>query len=202
MPKAFAWILAAVTVLVLALFGLAIGVALTTQDPRSGALDTDLEGVTVSPPDPTRPLPPSQPEPEPEPTVDQQCWRTFGADPRRSLARPDADLGLPARRFTWTRGLGTYIEFPPVYCEGELFVNGFSGTTFALDAASGKIKWTRRVGGTLPSSPAIDGPRVLVASQSGTVTALDRRSGRTIWQVQTAGKVESSPVVVEGTAFF
>ena len=200
MPKAFAWILAAVSVLVLALFGLAIGVALTTQDPPSGALDTNLEGVTVSPPDPTRPPPPSQPEPEP--VGDQRCWRTFGGDPRRSLARPDADLGLPARNFTWTRGLNTYIEFPPVYCEGELYVNGFSGTTFALEAASGKLRWTRRVGGTLPSSPAIDGPRILVASQSGTVTALDRRDGRTIWQVQTAGKVESSPVVVEGTAYF
>ena len=35
-------ILAAVTVLVLALFGLAIGVTLTTQDPPSGALDTEL----------------------------------------------------------------------------------------------------------------------------------------------------------------
>jgi outer membrane protein assembly factor BamB len=200
MPKAFAWILAAVSVLLLALFGLAIAVALTTQDRPSGALDTDLEGVTVSVVTTTSPEP--APELAPEPVGDRRCWRTFGADPRRSLARPDADLGLPARRFTWTRGLGTYIEFPPVYCEGELFVNGFSGTTFALDAASGTIKWTRRVGGTLPSSPAIDGPRVLVSSQSGTVTALDRRNGRTVWQVQTAGKVESSPVVVEGTAFF
>ena len=145
MPKAFAWILAAVSVLVLALFGLAIAVALTTQDRPSGALDTDLEGVTVSVVTTTAPEPP--PEPAPEPVGDRRCWRTFGADPRRSLARPDADLGLPARTFTWTRGLGTYIEFPPVYCEGELFVNGFSGTTFALDAASGKTKWTRRVGG-------------------------------------------------------
>ena len=57
-----------------------------------------------------------------------------------------------------------------MYCEGELYVNGFSGTTFALDAETGRVRWTRRVGGTLPSSPAIDGPRVLVASQSGTVT--------------------------------
>ena len=201
MPKAFAWILAAVAVLVVALFGLAIGVALTTQDPPKGALDTDLEGVTVSPPETTTP-PEPEPEPEPEPVGDRRCWRTFGADPRRSLGRPDATLGLPARRFTWTRGLGTYIEFPPVYCDGELYVNGFSGTTFALDAETGRISWTRRVGGTLPSSPAIDGPRVLVASQNGTVTALDRRNGQTRWQVQTAGKVESSPVVVDGTAFF
>ena len=175
MPKAFAWILAAVTVLVLALFGLAIGVALTRQDPPSGSLDTDLEGVTVSVETTTQP----EPEPPPEPVGDRECWRTFGADPRRSLARPEATLGLPARKFTWARGLGSYIEFPPVYCEGELYVNGFSGTTFA-----------------------IDGPRVLVASQDGTVTALSRRSGQKLWQVRTAGKVESSPVVVDGLAYF
>ena len=153
MPKAFAWILAAVTVLVLALFGLAIGVALTTQDRPSGALDTDLEGVTVSAETTTVPEP--QPEPEPEPVGDRRCWRTFGADPQRSLARPSATLGLPARKFMWTRGLESYIEFPPVYCEGDLYVNSFEGTTYALDAETGKVRWTRRVGGTLPSSPAI-----------------------------------------------
>ena len=198
MPKAFAWILAAVIVLVLALFGLAIGVALTTQDRPSGALDTDLEGVTVS----SETMPKPEPEPPATPTGDRRCWRTFGGDPRRSLARPTAALGLPARKFTWARGLGSYIEYPPVYCEGDLFVNGFSGTTFAIDAATGRTKWTHRVGGTLPSSPAIDGPRVLVASQDGTVTALSRASGRRLWQVRTAGKVESSPVVVDGTAYF
>ena len=171
MPKAFAWILAAVTVLVLALFGLAIAVALTRQEPPSGSLDTDLEGVTVSAETTTVP----EPEPPPEPVGDRGCWRTFGADPQALPRPPRCDLGLPARKFTWARGLGSYIEFPPVYCEGELYVNGFSGTTFAIDAETGKIRWTRRVGGTLPSSPAIDGPRILVASQDGTVTALGRR---------------------------
>jgi outer membrane protein assembly factor BamB len=198
MPKAFVWILAAVTVVVLALFGLAIGVALTTQDRPSGSLDTDLEGVTVVPQTTTEP----EPEPPPEPVGDRRCWPTFGADPRRSLARPQAILGLPARRFTWMRGLGSYIEFPPVYCDGDLYVNGFTGTTFALDAETGAVRWRRRVGGTLPSSPAIDGPRLLVASQDGTVTALSRRTGHRLWQVRTAGKVESSPVVVDGLAYF
>ena len=189
MPKAFVWILAAVAVIVVALFGLAIGIAVVTREPDTGALDTDLEGVTVSTQTPSAPEP--EPEPEPEPSADQRCWRTFGGDPRRSLARPDATLGLPSKRFYWSRGLGTYIEYPPVYCDGDLYVNGFSGTTFAFDAETGKIRWTRRVGGTLPSSPAIDGPRLLVASQDGTVTALARSSGRQLWQVRTAGKVES-----------
>ena len=80
---------------------------------------------------------------------------------------------------------------------------GSPGTTFAIDAATGRTKWTHRVGGTLPSSPAIDGPRILVASQDGTVTALSRTPRiQRVWQVRTAGKVESSPVVVDGIAYF
>jgi outer membrane protein assembly factor BamB len=198
MPRAFKWIIAAVAVLVAALGGLAIGIALTKQERPSGSLDTDLEGVTVSAEATTEP----EVAPTPEQVGDRACWRTFGADPRRSLARPDAALGLPARKYVWTRGLESYIEFPPVYCEGDLYVNAFKGTTYAIDAETGRIQWQRRVGGTLPSSPAIDGPRVLVASQDGTVTALSRSSGSRVWQVRTAGKVESSPVVVDGTAFF
>jgi outer membrane protein assembly factor BamB len=198
MPKTFAWILAAVTIAVVALFGLAIGIALTTQDRPSGSLDTDLEGVTVSPQTTTEPVP----EPPPEPVGDRRCWNEFGADPNRSLARSQAVLGLPARKLTWTRGLDSYIEFPPVYCDGDLYVNSFRGTTYALDAETGRVKWHRRVGGTVPSSPAIDDTRLLVASQDGTVTALSRRSGRQLWQVRTAGKVESSPVVVDGLAYF
>jgi eukaryotic-like serine/threonine-protein kinase len=199
MPKAFAWILAAVTVLVLALFGLAIGVALTTKEPPSGALDTDLGDVTVTLA-PT--VPRSEPEPEPESVGDRSCWMEFGGDAQRSLARPGAQLGLPARKAMWMRGLRSYIEFPPVYCDGSLYVNTFEGATYAIDSETGKVHWRRRVGGTLPSSPAIDGPRLLVASQDGSVTALDRSRGRALWRVQTAGKVESSPVVVDGLAYF
>src|SRR5262249_36702622 len=110
MPKAFAWILVVVTVSVLALFGLAIGIALTTQNRPSGSLDTELQGVTVSPPTTTE----QEPTPPPRATGDRRCWNEFGAEPRRSLARPQAVLGLPARKFKWMRGLHSYIEFPPV----------------------------------------------------------------------------------------
>ena len=199
MPRALKWILLVLSVLVMALGGLLLAIGLTNDRPR-GALDTELDDVTVSVPTlPTTPKPPPKP---PEPADDVRCWRTFGADPQRSLARPDAPLGLPARKPLWSRGLRSYIEFPPTYCEGDLYVNTFEGATYAIDAESGKVQWRRRVGGTLPSSPAIDGPRVIVSSQAGTVTALDREKGRVLWQVRTAGKVESSPVAVDGLVYF
>ena len=198
MPKALKWIIAAVAVLVAALGGLSIAVYLAKPDQTKGALDTGLEGVTVS-----EGTPPTEPAPSPpEPTSDARCWRSFGGDPQRSLSRAAFDLGIPVRKILWTRGLGSYIEYPPSYCEGTLYVNTFEGETFAIDSETGKIRWRRKIGGTKPSTPAIDGPRLIVSSQDGTVTALDRARGRSLWQVQTSGKVESSPVVVDGLAYF
>jgi putative inorganic carbon (hco3(-)) transporter len=198
MPRPLRWILLVVSVLVLALGGALLAIGLMRDTPR-GALDTELEDVTVS--TSTKPAPAPKPPP-PEPAADKRCWRTFGADPQRSLARATAQLGLPERKPLWSRGMRSYIEYPPTYCDGDLYVNTFEGATYSIEAETGKVNWRRRVGGTLPSSPAIDGPRVIVASQSGTVTALDRDKGRVLWQVTTGGKVESSPVVVDGLVYF
>jgi len=198
MPRALKWIIAAVAVLVVVLAGLGAATWIATQDRPQGALDTELEGVTVSEGSTRTP----DTEPRRQETDDKRCWRFFGGDPRRSLARPFAKLGLPARTPLWTRGFDSYLEFPPSYCEGMLYVNTVEGDTLAIQADTGKVRWRRQVGGTTPSSPAIDGPRVIVSSQDGAVTALDRRTGRALWRVQTAGKVESSPVVVDGLVYF
>jgi len=197
MLRALVWIIAAVAVLVVALGGLSVAIWLSTHDQPKGALDTELTDVTVTE-GATRPTA----KPTPKPTDDRSCWRFFGGDPQRSLARPSAKLGLPKRKILWTRGLESYIEYPPSYCEGTLYVNSFEGEVFAIDADTGKIRWRRNFGGTKPSTPAIDGPRLFVSSRDGTVTALDRARGRQLWQVRTAGKVESSPVVVDGLVYF
>ena len=144
MPKAFAWILTAVTVVVLALFGLAIGVTLMTADRPEGALDTDLEGVTVE----QGTAQPPAPAPAVEPVSESPCWPAFGGDPQRSLARPTLDLGLPKRMYEWTRVLDDYMEFPPSDCDGMLYVNTLRGHTWAIVAATGKVRWKRKVEGS------------------------------------------------------
>jgi outer membrane protein assembly factor BamB len=201
MPRALRWILLAVSVLVIAIGGVLLAIGLTNNETR-GALDTELEDVTVSVS--TKPRKPTKtPKPtNPKLTSDQRCWTSFGGDPARSLARPNVDLGLPSRKILWTRGLKSYIEYPPSYCEGTLYVNSFEGNVFAIDAETGKVRWRRSFGGTKPSTPAIAGPRLFVSSRDGTVTALDRDRGRRLWQVRTGGKVESSPVVVDGLVYF
>ena len=164
--------------------GAGAAVLLTMRDEPGGALDTELAGVSVS----VAPDLPARPTPEPEPTADKLCWPFFGGDPQRSLSRPDQQLGLPSRKSLWARGMGAYMEYPPSYCDGVLYVSTFAGETFALDAETGKLKWKRRAGGPIASTPAIAGDRVIVSSHDGTVTALDRSNGKPLWQVRHPGE--------------
>ncbi len=200
----------------LALLG-GVGVALvTTRTLPSGKLETDVTDVTVvaptteaptTVPAPPRPRPkpkptPKPPKPEPEVVVDQRCWTMFGGDARRSLSRPGLDLGLPARKPLWARGLKGYVEYPPSYCDGVLYVNTFKGDTWAIDAATGKVRWRKLSDSPKPSTPAISGDNVIVSSKDGTVTALTRVSGKLVWQLRTNAIVESSPAVADGVVYF
>src|SRR5262245_66413404 len=97
--------------------GVGAAVVLTPNLP-GGRLETDGTDVTVvapPPPTTTAPEPPPPPTTEPEPDVDKRCWTMFGGGPRRELSRPAIDLGIPAAKPIWARGLREYIEYPPSY---------------------------------------------------------------------------------------
>ena len=196
MPRTLKWIIAATVVVLVALGGATASSWLAAREPQ-GYLDTALAGVTV-----TEGRASTSPPAGRRARADRDCWPTFGGNSRRSLTRSYVALGLPARKPMWSIGLKSYIEFPPAYCNGTLYLNTFEGKTFAVASETGRIRWQRRLGGTMPSSPAIDARRVIVSSQDGTVTALDRRTGRTLWRLKTGGGVESSPVIVDGLVFF
>lgn len=198
--------------------GATLAVLMRASDEPAGELDTDLEGVSVvagatsveeetTPPTGTEPKPGATAEANPRKKAyaytnhDRLCWPNFGRDPRRSLALPDVPLGKPTKHF-WVRALGSYIEYPPSYCDGVLYVNTFKGMTFAINAHNGNVLWRRQNRGHTPSTPAIAGPRLIVSSTGGTVTAYHRKNGRTLWQIRIRAKVESSPVVVKRTVYF
>jgi len=201
MPTSYRWMVVVVVALVVVVGGAVGAYLLTARDRPEGTLDTDLSGVTVSEAAPTTPAPKPPPEEE-EHASGRLCWRFFGGDPQRALARPKLDLGLPAKPLLWTRTFGSYIEYPPSYCNGMLYVNTFEGDTIALDAETGEIAWRTHIGTEKPSTPAIDGPRLIVSSKDGAVRGVSRKNGKLLWTVQTAGKVESSPAVVDGFAYF
>jgi outer membrane protein assembly factor BamB len=194
-------ILAAAVLLVL---GTGIAVLLT-RHPPGGTLETNVTDVTVVTPSTTAPeTTPKPPKPKPPQTepVDRRCWTMFGGGPRRTLARPGIDLGVPVRKPMWARGLKGYIEYPASYCDGVLYVNTFKGDTWAIEAATGKVLWRKLSDAPKPSTPAIAGDKLIVSSKDGTVTALTRKSGKVVWQLQTNAKVESSAAVAGATAYF
>jgi outer membrane protein assembly factor BamB len=179
--------------------GLAIAFWLTRKPP-SGSLETAVTDVTVvapTVPETHRPIP----APKPAVDVDQRCWPMFGGGPTRDLARLDIQLGVPAKRL-WARGLKSYVEYPPSYCDGTLYVNTFKGDTWAIEAATGKVLWRRVSDAHKPSTPAISGDNIITSAKDGTVTALTRKSGKVVWQIRTSAIVESSPAVVDGVAYF
>jgi outer membrane protein assembly factor BamB len=197
MPRAMKWILAGVLALVVLLAGIA-GAVWLTRDPPQGALDTNLRGITVT----VAKRVPAKHPPRKTPKGDRTCWLEFGGNPERTLARPGQRLGLPVSKPLWSRTLDDYAEFPPSYCGGMLYVNTLRGHTYAIVAATGRVRWKRKIPGPKPSTPAIDGPRLIVSSKDGTVTALDRMTGRLLWELSTSSGVESSPVVVDGLVYF
>ena len=197
MPKAFAWILAAVTVLVLALFGLAIGVALTTQGRPSGALDTDLERRFGLRPDHTR----ADAAPAPvEPTSDRRCWRTFGGDARRSLARPEATSRSPGAsppgREPWVTSSSTRrLLRRASYRESRTRRDGRHRRAIGTDAVEAgrtrrRPRALRSTASACSSAPTTERSRLSAASGEASV------AGRG------SAAVESSPVVVDGVAYF
>jgi outer membrane protein assembly factor BamB len=198
MPRTSKWILLAAVGLLIIVAGAAAAYWLKNRERPQGSLDTQLSGVTVT----VGKKPTKQHTKSPAPTGDKQCWLVFGGDAARTLARPDDQLGVPVKKPLWSRVLDDYAEFPPSYCDGMLYVNTLRGHTYAIVAATGKVRWKRKIPGPKPSTPAIDGPRLIVSSKDGTVTALDRETGRLLWQLRTSSGVESSPVVVGGLVYF
>ena len=199
-------IIIVVAVVALLAAGLGSAYLILRPDHPSGKLETQPGGISVSTAKPPPPPPIPKPKPKPKPTgpvyaVDKPCWLNFGGDPQRSLARLNINLGVPTKPL-WARGLHGYVEYPPSYCDGTLYVNTFKGRTYAIDARTGNVIWVRQGKGPKPSTPAIAGPRLIVSSTDGTVTGFDRKNGHLLWRLSTDAKVESSPLAIDNTAYF
>jgi outer membrane protein assembly factor BamB len=198
-------LLAIAALLVVLLAGVAVAIVIELRERPSTGLDTELEDVTVV--QGTDVEPPARRPPRRRRDryrflpKDQLCWPVFGRDTHRSIALKGVHLGPPKRPF-WVRGLKSYIEYPPSYCDGVVYVNSYKGVTYALNAHNGRVIWRRSLGGKKASTPAIAGPRLIVSSLDGTVTAYRRRDGRVLWQFRVRAQVESSPVVVDGLVYF
>jgi outer membrane protein assembly factor BamB len=185
--------------LVIAAGGLT-AVFLKSRERPEGKLDTELEGVSsVVVPTTAQEQPKARWEGD-NLAHDKRCWLNFGGNPERSLSRPDIDIGKPIHH-VWVRGFRSYVEYPPSYCGGILYVNTFRGRTLAINSRTGHTIWLRK-GAPKPSTPAIAGSRLIVTAKDGTVSAFNRFNGRPLWRLRIDAKVESSPVAVKGVVYF
>jgi outer membrane protein assembly factor BamB len=194
-------ILLIVLLVVLLALGAGAAFVLKSRDRPGGKLDTKLKGVSASvATNATEPKAPQEKKGRYHLVDDKVCWNSFGGDPERTLSRPQIAIGLPLRHF-WVTGLGSYIEYPPSYCSGILYVNSFGGRTVALDSHNGHRIWERS-GGRKPSTPAIAGARLIVSSHDGTLTADNRFNGQLLWRLHVNAKIESSPVAIGRVVYF
>ncbi|XP_078696380.1 uncharacterized protein LOC144924725 [Branchiostoma floridae x Branchiostoma belcheri] len=85
-----------------------------------------------------------------------------------------------------------------------IFVGSDSGTMYALDGETGKVKWTFTTEDDLGSSPAFSPDRSVVyfGTEDGHVNALQAKDGHVLWRYKTGGAVTCSPSVgPDGTVY-
>lgn len=100
----------------------------------------------------------------------------------------------------WTADVGASASSPAV-ADGTVYIGGFDGTVYALDAAGGSEQWTFETGGEIRSSPAVTDGSVYIASENQNVYALDVDDGTEQWTFETSHQISSSPVVADGTVY-
>lgn len=114
-------------------------------------------------------------------------------------------IGLAATPATYA------FEAAPIVVDGVMFVSGWDGYVWALDAATGRELWrykheipldTPLCCGNVNRGVAVARGRVFLATQNGHLVALDARSGRPVWQqafadVRAGESATLAPLVVK-----
>jgi alcohol dehydrogenase (cytochrome c) len=133
-----------------------------------------------------------------------QNWLTYyGAyDAQRFSTLGQIEIGNVSRlRPAWTfqhpitsltASLATYgFEAAPIVVDGVMYLSGFDGYVWALDAASGKLLWQYQHSipldlalccGNINRGVAVAEGRVYLATLDAHLVALDARTGKKVWE--------------------
>ncbi len=115
---------------------------------------------------------------------------TGRANSERKITRQTA----PSLRLLWTKTLGGSIGSSPSVAGGTVYVGDWSGTEWALDAATGAEKATASLGSThvahcsppdlgITSSPVVSGGRIYLAGGDESFYALDADTLAVAWSL-------------------
>jgi len=117
-----------------------------------------------------------------------------------------AALAAGTGRVRWISRVGA-SETSPLLANRLVYVGGWNGVVYALDARTGKHVWSFRTGGPVKGGIAANGTRVYAGSYDGHVYALGALTGRLIWsaasqpQLLGRGTFYSTPAVAYGRVY-
>ena len=115
-------------------------------------------------------------------------------------------LAAGTGRVRWRAHVGA-SETSPLLVGRRLFVGGWDGRVYALDAVTGRRLWTFATGGSIKGGLAASGSAVFAGSYDGHVYALDAASGRLLWRASAQprlfghGRFYSTPAVAYGRVY-
>src|SRR2546430_632458 len=95
-------------------------------------------------------------------------WPVYGLSDARTRDASSDSTVHPPFHVVWAEAAG-FLEYPPVYAKGVLYIYSNSGSVFARNVFDGKLLWSRRLlkGGTLgPGSPAVSKGVVYVGARN------------------------------------
>jgi outer membrane protein assembly factor BamB len=123
-------------------------------------------------------------------------WPLYGlSDARTRNASGLADIH-PPYHVTWSASIG-FLEYPPVYAKGVLFLYANGGFISARDVFTGKLLWQRALlkqrSDLGQGSPAVHAGVLYLGARDGNIYALSAGTGRTIWRTNVGATMESSP---------
>jgi len=122
-------------------------------------------------------------------------WPVYGLSAARTRDASGVTDVHPPYRTAWTAGIG-FLEYPPVYAKGVLFVYSNNGWISARNIFTGKQLWARRLQSQSnlgPGSPAVRRGVVYAGARNGHIYALAASTGRVIWNRYVGSTMESSP---------
>ena len=134
--------------------------------------------------------------------------------------RPDFSINerFPGVKERWSFHTGFTIASTPALWNGLGIVGDASGTVYAFELGSGKVRWRFKAGGAVYSTPAVGGATspepgaapgtgrtqsdlVVFASCDGSVYALHAANGRKAWRFDTDRPIVASPAISAGKVY-
>ena len=104
----------------------------------------------------------------------------------------------PPYHVQWSAPIG-FLEYPPVYAKGVLYLYANGGFVSARNVFTGKLLWSRRLlqtpSGLGQGSPAVHAGVVYLGARNGHIYALSAATGKTIWDTNVGATMESSPAL-------